>query len=133
MGDISVSVEVEVPSILVYSFLKDSYLDSRQLDSQKQLKGYIPNTQLKEDQPKRKLTFYVAGRDATGIKTTGWEWSYFLEEQGPQKTRITIAYSWGIGVGFLGLGTIKAQAANGAGETVRALIALETGYKASKI
>lgn len=66
------------------------------------------------------------------VARCSWEWSYILEERAPERTQVTILYSWGVGLGLLGLGTVKAQASNEAAETIRALTALEKGFKASK-
>jgi hypothetical protein len=130
MTNVTAKCQIEVPSSIVYKFLKESYLDSRFLDACKETKGYVPSIELKEDIPNRKLLYTVAGRDAwTNIKTSFWDWSFTMEEISSTHTKVTINYSWNLLLGILGAGTIRGQASNEAVEIIRGLIALEMGYK----
>ena len=118
-------LEVGCPIAETYAYLKDRYKTDVYRSVCMMTKGYVPEIQTVEEQENKRLTFYVAGRDALlKFKTPGWRWTYELARLDDHKTKVALTYQWGLLLLLLSAFTIRHQAANELVETALALEAL---------
>ena len=125
MSNISATIEISAETSRVFHYLKTRYDGLPYRLACVEIQERIPRIACLESVENQLLRFSVPGREPLlHLNIGAWQWSYQLIELADSKTKITIDYQWHWFTDFLGLGSIKHQAANALIDDVLALQAL---------
>ena len=133
MGRTFVSVDVEVPVAICYSYVKGSVANPKFLAVYNDLQpgGGYTGAILEENENHRVVIQGVAIDTVTRIRLKGWTITYDFESAGESKSKVDISVEYGAFLAFAGLTTTKLQSMNEALERVESLLALEHAFKLS--
>ncbi len=128
MPSVKATIELAADVSVIYRYLRDRYDGDAYRSACLATKGYVPPVARTEDVENARLGFHVPAHDVLFKFPVGsWTWTYELESVKPDRTRVTIEYTWSWILSVLSSWTIRHQAANELAETVMALEALDYG------
>ncbi len=131
MGRTFVSVDVEVPVEVCYSYVKESISNPKFRAAYNNLHsgwGYS-GAILEENENHRVVIQEPAVEAVTRIRHKGWTIIYDFESAGESTTKVGISVKYGAFLAFAGMTTMKLQSMNEALSRVDSLLALERAFK----
>ncbi|MDE0185308.1 MAG: hypothetical protein OXP71_07595 [Candidatus Poribacteria bacterium] len=131
MGRTFVSVDVEVPVEVCYSYVKESISNPKFLAAYNNLHpGWRFSGTILEENEDRRIVIREPGVDSvTRIRHKGWTIIYDFASAGEAKTKVSISVKYGAFLAFFGLTTTKLQSINEALGRIQSLLALEHAFK----
>ena len=127
MGKTYTSIEIDLPSGICFSYVKNSLKSPKFVAVYKTLhEGREYSGQIVEESENQRLVIKESAIDSvTGIRHKGWTITYDFEEIAPTKTRVAVSIEYGIFLALMGMTTTKAQSTNEVLSRINSLIALE--------
>ncbi len=127
MGKVYVSVEINAPVSICYSYVKNSLKNPKFIAAYKTLHdGREYSGQIVEDTQNSRLVIEESAIDTlTRIRHKGWSIAYEFEEIGSAKTRVGVSVEYGTFLALMGFTTTKIQSINEVLARITSLLALE--------
>ena len=132
MGTTYVAVDIKVPVAIIYSYVKDSIVDSKFLTAYRHLhrRKRAYSGRIVQETENRQLVMREKAIDSvTGIRFGGWTITYDFESISETETKVGISIEYSLFMALVGVSTMKGQSINAILGRVQPLLALEHTLK----